>query len=258
MKKLIFFLFILSFSSAAMAQKKKGKNVPPPTDYRVGDTSDVPLSPPTSKKGKSKGKPNPAAIDYQQPEAVADTSTKFNGVIKYHITTDDPADRDSMFIIFSDNQIRITMFLPTSKPDVIYENTMIANSDDSTVTIVDKQTKTYRVEKWDRRNAGTEISLGYFKKGAPVLKIVCKEFSGEMKTPDGEVFEAAALVSNQHSFIRIEDYNFLNIQPVVLDYKIVLGWRTKTSNNENTYIVAYKIEPGNPSSWFDLTGYTRK
>lgn len=258
MKKLLLFALLLSFSFAASAQKKnKGKNAPP-TDYQVSDTTELP-PPPASKKGKSKNsKPNPAATDYQQPEAVADTATRFTGVIKYRISTDDPADNDSMYIIFSDTRIRVTMFLPTSKPDVIYENTMIANIADSSLTIVDKTTRSYRVEKWDARNAGTELSLNYKKKNGQILKFFCREFSGEMKTPDGETFEAAALVSNQHSFINLEDYTFLNIQPVVLDYKIVLAWRTKTSANENTYIVAYKIEPGNTDAWFDLTGLTRK
>ena len=72
---------------------------------------------------------------------------------------------------------------------------------------------------------------------------------------DGETFEAAALISKQHSFIPVETYNFLNIQPVVLDYKLVLGYRTRTTDNEHTYIMAYAIEPGNVDSWFDLSEY---
>jgi hypothetical protein len=230
MKKLIFLLLLAASCIQADAQKKKkGKNVP-----------------------------NPAAIDYQQPEAVADTATKFTGVIKYRITTDDAADNDSMFIIFGDNQVRVTMFIPGSRPDQQFENTFIANFADSTLTLVDKRTSTYRKEKIGGRNAGTEMELGYFKKNTQILKFFCQEYSGQMKTPDGETFEAAALVSKQHSFITTADYNFLNIQPVVLGYKIVLGWRTKSSANESTYIIAYKIEPGNTASWFDLSAYKPK
>lgn len=210
------------------------------------------------KKKKGKNVPNPATIDYQQPEAVADTTTKFTGVIKYRMTTDDPADLDSMFIIFGDNQIRVTMFIPGSRPDQQFENNFIANMTDSTLILLDKRTGTYKKEKLGNRNAGVEMELGYFKKSTQILKFLCKEYSGQMKLPDGEALEAAALVSNQHSFIATMDYNFLNIQPVVLGYKIVLGWRTKSTTNESTYIMAYKIEPGNTATWFDLSQYRPK
>jgi hypothetical protein len=210
------------------------------------------------KKGKGKNKPNPAATDYQQPEPVADTATKFTGIIKYRITTDDPADRDSMYIIFGENQIRVTMFIPGSRADQLFENNMIANMNDSTLTWLDKKNGTYKIEKFVARNPGAEISLGYFKKVSQILKFPCQEYSGEMKTGDGESYEAAALVSKQHSFIAAMDYNFLNIQPVVVGYKIVLGWRTKSSANESTFIVAYSIEPGNTAAYFDLSTYHPK
>ncbi|MCX6318464.1 MAG: hypothetical protein NTW29_14325 [Bacteroidetes bacterium] len=216
------------------------------------------LSAEAQKKKKGKNVPNPAAMDYQQPEAVADTATKFTGVIKYRITTDDAADNDSMFIVFGSNKIRVTMFIPGSRPDQQFENNFIANLSDSTLILLDKRTGTYKTERLDTRNAGTEMELGYFKKNGQILKISCPEYSGQMKTPDGEVYEAAALVSKQHSFISAMDYNFLNIQPVVLGYKIVLGWRTKTSTNESTYIIAYKIEPGNTDAYFDLSAYRPK
>jgi hypothetical protein len=79
-----------------------------------------------------------------------------------------------------------------------------------------------------------------------------------MTTKEGDSFEAAALLSKQHSYISVSDYNFMNIQPAVIGYKIVLGYRTKSSENENTYIVAYKIEPGNVDSYFDMTGFKAK
>jgi hypothetical protein len=45
---------------------------------------------------------------------------------------------------------------------------------------------------------------------------------------------------------------------VVKGYKIALGWRTKSQDNQNTYIMAYKIEPGNTTPYFDLSQYTAK
>lgn len=256
MKRTIILLLLTAFTFSAQAQKKKNKSAPPPTDYELADSSIAP--PPSSKKNKGKNKPNPATTDYQQPEAIADTATKFTGIIKYRITTDDAADNDSMFVIFGENQVRVTMFIPGSRADQQFENNMIANMKDSTLTILDNRTKTYKVEKFSARNASTEFQLGYFKKSTQVLKVVCQEYSGEMKTPDGEIFECAALVSKQHSFISTMDYNFLNIQPVVLGYKIVLGYRTKSTANESTYIIAYKIEPGNTDSFFDLSQFKQK
>ncbi len=212
-------------------------------------------------KGKDKDKKAPVKTDYitvGDATPVPDTTTKFTGVIKYRMTTDDPADRDSMFIIFGDNRIRFTMFNPGYKEGQVFETNMIANMSDSTLFVLDTRNKTYKIEKFTDRNSGTEFTLANYKKTAPILKFICSEFSGEMKTPDGEVFEAAALVSKQHSYISALDYNFLNIQPVVLGYRIVLGYRTKSSDNESTYIIAYSILPGDVSSYFDLSGYRVK
>ncbi len=232
MKKATLLLLFLPVCYLSHAQKNKGKkkNEPVKTEYiSVGDDTPVP-----------------------------DTATKFIGVIKYRITSDDPADRDSMFIIYGENQIRVTMFTPGIRPDEVIENTTIANFSDSTAFVVEPRNKTYKVEKLSDRNKETVISLSNHKKTAPILKFTCQEYSGEMITKDGEKFEAACLVSKQHSYIRAMDYNFLNIQPVVLGYKIVLGYRTKTSENENTYIIAYEIIPGKVDSYFDLSGYQLK
>ncbi len=208
-------------------------------------------------KGKNKTvKEKTTGTDYVlQADPIPDTATKFTGIIKYRITTDDPADRDSMFIIFGEDSMRFTMFYPGYKEGDIFEDNMIASFKDSSFLVLDTKNKTYKKEKLSARNPGTVFSLANYKKTAPVLKFVCQEYSGEMITKDEESFEAAALVSKQHSYIATLDYYFMNIQPAVIGYKIVLGYRTKSSENENTYIVAYKIEPGKVNAYFDLAGY---
>ena len=87
------------------------------------------------------------------------------------------------------------------------------------------------------------------------MSFICDEEAGEMTTPEGDVYEAACLVSKQHYFNFATDYNFQNIHPLVIGYRIVLGFRTKSAENENTYIMAYKVEPGNTAAYFDLSGY---
>lgn len=193
--------------------------------------------------------------DYQQSDPVADTATKFTGVIKYRMTSDDPSVKDSMIVVFGEDKIMITMFTPGYQEKDIFKDIMIANFRDSTFLVLDDRKKTYKTEKLGARNAGTEISLANYRKTGTVMKIPCKEFSGEMTMPDGEIFESAILVSNQYSFIKAVDYNFLNIHPIVNGYKIVLGYRNKSSENENTYFLAYAIERGDPTTYFDLSGY---
>lgn len=283
MKKVLLLASLFFFAMAVQAQKKnKSKNVP--SDYQVSDTaapSQIPASKkgkgkkepavtnyqvsdtaaasqlPSSKKGKGKSKV-PAAMDYSLPDPVADTNTRFTGVIKYLITTDDAADRDSMMIVFGENQIRVTMYIPGYMAKDIFENTTIANFKDTVLYVLDNRTKTYKEENLAARNAGTEFSLSDHKKSTLVLKVPCGEYSGQMTMKDGEAFEVACLMSKQHSYLPAQDYYFLNIQPVVIGYKIVLGYRTKTSNNENTYIMAYSIQPGNTDSYFDLSQYKKK
>ncbi len=213
------------------------------------------------KKSKGKdSKKNPVKTEYisvGEENPKPDSATKFTGIIKYRMTTDDPSDRDSMFIVFGENQLLITMFTPGYKEGQVFETHMMANFLDSTLYTLDTRNKTYKIEKFSDRNAATEFILANRKKTAPILKFICAEYSGEMKSGE-ETFEAAALLSKQHSYLYAMDYNFLNIQPVIRGYRIVLGFRTKSSENESTYIIAYKIEPGDVKGYFDLTGYKVK
>jgi hypothetical protein len=193
--------------------------------------------------------------DYQQSDPVADTATKFIGVIKYHMTTDDPSVKDSMIIVFGEDKIKITMFYPGYKENDVFKDIMIANFKDSTFLVLDDRKKTYKTEKLGARNAGTEISLANYRKTGMVMKMPCKEFSGEIIMPDGETFETAVFINNQYSYVTVQDYNFMNIHPVVMGYKIVLGYRNKTTDNENTYFLAYEIKPGDPAAHFDMAEY---
>ncbi len=229
---LLLSLFCILFASAQKKKKddKKDKKKAPKTEY------------------VTMGEENP----------VADTATKFTGIIKYRMTSDDPSDKDSMIIYFGENQIRVSMFIPGYREDQVFESITIARFSDSSLLTLEPRNKTYKTEKLADRNAGTEFTLLNRKKTMNILGVTCPEYSGEMLLKDGDSYEAAALISKQHSYISAMDYNFLNIQPVVLGYRIVLGWRTKSSENENSYIIAYKIERGNVENYFDLTGYKPK
>lgn len=231
MKNMLLFLLSFILINAATAQNKK--------------------------KAKEKAK-TLISSDYTSDDSFPDSLTKFNGIIKYRMTYDDPADRDSMFIIFGEHQIRFTMFMPGYKENEVFENNMIADFRDSVFYIVDVRRKTYTIEKLGSRNPGVAFALSNFKKTGQILQTPCKEYSGEMKTKEGDVYEVSTLVSTKHSYMHARDYSFLNIQPAVMGYKIVLGYKSKSANNENTMIVAYKIEPGDTSSYFDLSGYTQK
>lgn len=229
MKKTIFLLSVIFLCLMSQAQNKK----------------DI------AKSGKS------SSANYTVAETISepDTANKFTGIIKYHMTSDDPYDRDSIFIVFGETQIRVIMFIPGSRENQVIERSVITNFADSSVIELDSRKDTYKKQKLADKNKGTELSVIPDKKKGQILNFTCQEFKGEMKTSDGEVYESACLVSSKHSYIATNDYNFLGIQPLVMSNKIVLGFRTKSSDNENTYIVAYKIEPGNPDQYFDLSKY---
>ena len=231
MKKAFILLFIFSSCVSAYAQKKKKGN----------DKQKVPIS-----------------TDYTSDDTFPDSLTKFTGIIKYRMTSNDPADKDSMFIIFGENQIRVTMFMPGYRENEIFENNFIADFRDSSITLLDVRNKTYRYELFSSRNQGVEFALSNFKKTGQIIQIPCNEYSGEMKTSDGQEFQVAALVSKKHSYMNAKDYYFLNIQPVIMGYKIVLAYRTKSAENESSFIVAYQIIPGETSSYFDLSDYKQK
>lgn len=259
MKRTVLFFLLITLAANTHAQKKKSKDKAP-VNYETSDSLPPPVT--TDKKGKGKkASKTPVKTEYVtvgEETPVADTATRFTGIIKYRMTSDDPADKDSMIVYYGENQIRVTMFIPGYRADQIFEQTTIARFSDSTLITLDPRTKTYKTEHILARNEGTEFSLANYKKTMSVLGVVCPEYSGEMILKDGDSFEAAALLSKQHSYINAMYYNFLNIQPMVYQYRIVLGWRTKSSDNENSYIMAYKIEKGNVESAFDLSGYKAK
>ncbi|HUR66780.1 MAG TPA: hypothetical protein VMZ03_10585 [Chitinophagaceae bacterium] len=256
MRKAILLLLFSTTCLLSYSQKKKSKGKET-SNYTENDSLPPPVK--DSKKGKSRKAPTKTEYISVGDEApVADTATKFTGIIKYRMTSDDPSDKDSMIIIFGENQIRVSMFTPGYREDQIFETISIARFSDSTLLLLDPRTKTYKVERLEARNAGTEFTLLNHKKTMNIMGFTCPEYSGEMLLKDGESYEAAALISKQHSYLGAVDYNLFNIQPVVYGYRIVLGWRTKSPENENTYIIAYKIEKGNVESYFDLTGYKAK
>ncbi len=203
------------------------------------------------KKGKGKEKDKDKDnTNYKTP--APDTANSFTGIIRYHITNDDPADKDSMNIIFGKNQIRVTLFYPSKKKDEIIEENRIADFNNNTILLLNITDSTYKVDSLNKTNQGGVFTLEDDKKTGLILKNTCKEYAGTLKTKDGSEFEAACLVGQPFSYAGVENYNFLNIHPMVMGYKIVLGFRTKSSDNENTYIMAYKIEPGNTDRYFDL------
>jgi hypothetical protein len=284
MKKVVSIMLLLFLCSSIHAQKKnKGKTVPVTTDstanyvvpdkkskgkkdsYTKVDSTGTLKSDKKDKKDDKKDKKNvrkSEVIDVNYtPDVimpVADTSKQFTGIIKYRMTTDDPVDKDSIFIIFGENKIRVTMFQPGYREGQVFETNMIADLKDSIFYELNTRNLTYTTEKLNYRNEGTEFALRNSKKTGQIMNLTCQEYAGEITTREGDVFETACLISNQHSYIYTMDYNFMNIHPLVLGYKIVLGFRTRSSDNENTYIIAYKIEPGNTSSYFDLSRYHPK
>lgn len=260
MKSILFLLLICSISGSLHAQKKsKGKDKNANTNYDSLGTA--PVTTKSSKKDDKKDKKGKntktTSVNYtpEREIPVPDTAKKFTGVIKYRITSDDPSDQDSVFIVFGENRILVKMFIPGYRADQVFETDMIANMGDNTFSEYDSRTKTYKVETLGARNDSVEFTLTPDKKTGKVMNFICDEEAGEMTTPEGDVYEAACLISKQHYFNFTTDYIFQNIQPLVRGYRIVLGFRTKSSENENTYIMAYKVEPGNTDPWFDLKGY---
>lgn len=180
----------------------------------------------------------------------------FNGVIRYHMMGDDVSQKDSMFIIFGKNQIRFDIYLPadTKKAEL---STMIVNFGDSTIWMVNHDLKKYFVQQLSGFPQAV-FNLAENNKIGLIAGQICQEYKGTMKHADGKIYEAATLICKDYSYAAISNFNLLGIQPVLANGKIVLAFRTKlVKENENTYIMAYKIESGNTDQWFDLKEYQR-
>lgn len=277
MKYLFLFAMLLIIGQSTHAQKNKNKKsksenydstgVPVPRVSKKGksksvnyDSTGLPVSSKGKTKVKSKGKTHPSQVitDYVLPDAKPDTAKNFTGIIKYLMTSDDPSSRDSIFVIFGKNKIRVRIFIPGYREDQIFENSMIANFTDSSFIELDPRQMTYTVEKLSARNNNSELNLMPDKNFVPILANKCAEYKGTITSADLGEAEAACLLSPNHYFNAALEYNFLGIHPIVFRYQIALGFRSKDDQNESTYIMAYKIEPGNTDAWFDLSQYRLK
>jgi hypothetical protein len=188
-------------------------------------------------------------LAFSQPE-------NFNGVIRYHMMGNDVSQKDSMFIIFGKNQIRFDIYLPADTKKIEH-STMIANFADSTMWMVNHDLKKYFVQPLSGFPQAV-FNLAENNKIGLIAGQICQEYKGTMKQADGQTYEAATLICKDYSYAAVSNFNFLGIQPVVSNGKIVLAFRTKlVKENENTYIMAYKIESGNTDQWFDLKEYQR-
>ncbi len=196
------------------------------------------------------------STNYISDDNIPDSATKFTGIIKYMMITDYPYQKDSMYIIFGDNKIRVRMFLPGFKINDVYEENMIADFKENKFISVDVRNNTYTIEDLGNRNPGVIFDLANFKNKRQILQTPCQEYAGEMRVKEGEVFQVSTIVSNKHSYFDIKDYNFMNIQPTVVGNKIVLGYRSVYENRETTMILAYEIESGDTAAYFDLSHFT--
>lgn len=277
MKKLLLVLALLTATFASQAQKKKGKTAPAenydstaapvPVSKSKGksksvnfDTSGVAPVSSGKSKSKSKGKTHVSQVitDYVMPEPKPDTAKNFVGIIKYNMTSDDPSSKDSVFVVFGPHKIRVRIFIPGYREDQFFENTMIADFTDSTFTELDTRNLTYTVEKLSVRNEGAELNIVPSKKTMAILNNNCAEYKGTLSSEQLGESEAACLLSPNHYFNSAMDFNFLGIHPIVVGYQIALGFRSKDDQGESTFIMAYKIEPGNTDQWFDLSQYKPK
>lgn len=233
--------------------KEKNKSV----NY---DSTGVSLNSNKKTKGKSKGKTHPTQVitDYVLPEPKPEPEKNFIGIIKYKMTSDDPVDNDSVIVVFGLNKIRVRIFTPGYREGQVFENSMIADFLDSTFMDIDERSHTYTKEKLELRNEGSEINLMPTKNRLSILNNSCAEYKGDMTTNDEDKFDVACLLSPNQYFNAVKDFNFLGIHPLVVGYQITLGFKSKSVENENTYIMAYKIEPGNTDIWFDLSQYKPK
>jgi len=185
-------------------------------------------------------------------------SSSFQGYIKYKITTDDPADHDSVFIFFSQYKIGVQLFVLGERGMSVESENMIADFHDSTLYVLDAHTKTYRKRPLFANPDEVSFDLTNSKKTSTIAGTLCTEFKGEMRDKNGSLGEAACLLSRTHDYFGTLDYNFLNSQPVIMAGRVVLGFRTKSPEGDNMYVIAYRIIPGNVDSYFDISGYKPK
>ena len=149
------------------------------------------------------------------------------------------------------------MFTPGYRADQIFETIFIARFADSTLLMLDPRTKP-KTENLASRNAGTEFMLLNRKKIMNITGINCPEYSGEMTLKRWRNLWSRLPGKRQHSYISTVDYNFLEYTAHSVWLQDCIGVENKICwENENSYIIAYKIEKATWTATLDLAGYSK-
>jgi len=180
----------------------------------------------------------------------------FTGVVKYKMTVIGASDgrTDSMKVIFGNNKIKTIFYLPaTNGKNTFVTKSYIDNFSDNTTTDIDDQAGTYTISSLNRDQRYRFVNSNKFD---AVENKLCFIYNADKADYDVSKYKNIyCLASIDYLYRGILNYSFYNIQPIIVDNRLVFDFSTVEKDGNISKIVMYDIsESNNVEQFFSLQG----
>lgn len=178
----------------------------------------------------------------------------FIGVARYKLSVIGAAENhtDSMTVVFDKGRIMVILYLPGENK--VAQKIFVDDFSEAKSYRVDPEKKSYEV---DSLKAGNTYEFINTNKIGAVNNNLCIRYNANMNGKDKSVVNSAeCLAAIDYRFNSINNYQFLGIQPIVVDNRIVMDFTEYNSNGTKPNIVLVDISKmENVESYFDFWGY---
>jgi len=183
----------------------------------------------------------------------AESQSTFTGVIKYQREYSNPAiPKDSMKVIFDNYRVRVSFYQYDSVLKDTKEDIFIWDFKFNKLYSIDKYLRTYSVGPYEFGNPFV------FKKDSAKCiydTILCAKYIDKRKVlENSSVRKIECEVSNAHRNINVKDLIFVSVQPLIIQSKIVLEFRSYMKDGQSSRTFATEVaEMKNVTEYFSLS-----
>lgn len=189
--------------------------------------------------------------------SAANAQTEFIGIIKYRMTVvgADDKNEDSMRIVFDKNRILITLYLPDQDANgKAYQSNIIEDFANNREYVMDESSKSFKNDTLIKTSI---LRFTDTKKTANINNVICTKFMADTASLDKSLMRNAGCMTSMNDVKKsIKEFIFINMQPVVLDNRIVMDFIAEDPDGNQPRIYVKEMIPMQKvDEYFDLSKY---
>lgn len=188
---------------------------------------------------------------------ITNAQKEFIGMASYRLTVvgADQKSEDSMNIVFDRGRLKIMLHMADQEhPGAMYTSTIIEDFTNKTEYVVDEQTKTYKADTFIYLSG-----LHFHDTNKPdiINGIKCTKFMADTASIDKAIMRnAGCMVSQEHLKSGISEFVFMNMQPVIINNRLVIDFLAEDNDGLQPRIYIQNLtELPSVEAYFSLAGY---